>query len=310
MKFIAPIFLLHISISLIAQQKPNIKETPIANVAIATLHLDGFPDFMASDGDGMWVTNEGRIEKLKYDQAKPIQTISIPDVCGIFAYGFGSLWIASCEEQTVYRIDPSSGKQLAKIITGLADPTGEFSLAIGAGSIWLLTKSSGELSRIDPTKNKVVSRIKIASNSFVVDFGFNSIWITNTVDASVQRIDPATEKIVATIPVGKEPRFMTIGLGAIWTLNQEEGTVSKIDPSTNQVTTLAVGAKGTGGDITAGDKYLYVRAKPTLLIVVDPATNEVVSRLGPAAGSGAVRVERGRVWVTAHDINTIWVFEE
>jgi virginiamycin B lyase len=307
MKSIASIILLIASISLMAQQ---IKETPIADVAIATLHLDGFPDFMASDGDGMWVTNEGRIEKLKYDQPKPTQSITIPDVCGIFAYGFGSLWVASCEEQAVYRIDPSTGKQIAKIITGLADPTGEFSLAAGAGSVWLLTKSSGELSRIDPSKNKVVSHIKVAPNSFVVDYGFNSIWITNTVDAAVQRIDPTTEKVMATIPVGKEPRFMTIGLGAVWALNQEEGTVSKIDPSTNQATTLAVNAKGTGGDITAGDKYLYVRAKSTLLIIVDPTTNEVISRLGPAAGSGAVRIEHGRIWVTAHDINTIWVLEE
>jgi len=310
MKYSPLLPLVLLTITALAQQNIQPQEKPIAEIAIATLHLGGFPDFMATDGDGIWVTNEGRIEKLSHDKAKPVQTIYIPDVCGIFAYGFGSLWVASCEEKTVYRIDPQSGKKLARISTGLADPTGEFSLAVGAGSIWLMTNSSGELTRINPEKNKVVSSIKVASHSFVVDYGFNSVWITNTAKASVQRIDPTTEKVIATIPVGDEPRFMTVGLGAVWTLNQKEGTVSKIDPTNNSVVTIEINAKGTGGDITVGKKYLYVRAKPTLLIVVDPKTNKAISHIGPAAGSGAVRVENGRVWVTAHDINTIWVFEE
>lgn len=285
-------------------------EKSIADVAIKVLHLEGYPDFMASDTDGMWVANEGRLEKLIYDQPKPVQTIHVPGACGIFALGFGSLWVASCEEKSVHRIDPETGEVIARIATGLADPTGEFSLAIGAGSVWILSDAKGELSRIDPGQNKVSSRLKVEPNSFVVDFNFNSIWITNTNNATVQRIDPSTERIVATIHVGGEPRFMTTGLGATWTLNQKDGTVSKIDPITNASFSINANAKGTGGDICAGQKFIYVRVKPTVLIIIDPRTHEIISQLGPAAGSGAVRVENGRVWVSAHDVNTIWVLPE
>lgn len=43
---------------------------------------------------------------------------------------------------------------------------------------------------------------------------------------------------------------------------------------------------------------------------IDPTSNQIVVHFGPPAGSGAVRVENGRVWITAHDINTIWVMDE
>ncbi len=44
-----------------------------------------------------------------------------------------------------------------------------------------------------------------------------------------------------------------------------------------------------------------------MLAAIDPVRNHVVEVLGPPAGSGAVRVARDLVWVTAHDIHTVWV---
>ena len=135
--------------------------------------------------------------------------------------------------------------------------------------------------------------------------------MTNTRDGSIQRIDPIKEKVIATLPVGPSPRFLTTGCGAIWTLNQGDGTVSRIDPETNKVVnTITADVAGTGGDIACGAGKIYVRAKTTLLSVIDPAINMVVARYGPPAGSGAVRVENGRVWVTAHDSNSIWVLRD
>ena len=202
-----------------AQPVVNYKEVPIAKKAIATLHLKGYPDFLAADIDGVWVTNENRIEKLVFGNKEPVLSIAIPQPCGAMAIGFGSLWVASCEKQTVYRVNLSSGKIEANIHTGLADPEGELSIATGAGSVWLLTKKEGELSRIDPTNNKVMSRITVAPHSYAVAFGYQSLWVTNSSNASVQRIDPSTEKIIATITTGKTPRFLTTGLSIVCWIN-------------------------------------------------------------------------------------------
>ena len=79
---------------------------------------------------------------------------------------------------------------------------------------------------------------------------------------------------------------------------------------TNRVAaTIGVGVPGNGGDIAAGAGGVYVRAGFVLLSVINPTPNNVVERFGPVAGSGGVRVSGNRVWVTAHDIQTVWVLD-
>ena len=310
MKRIGLLYFLACSMCAMAQQRPS-DEIPITQKAVAVVKAEGYPDFLAVDSDGVWVTNEERVEKFIFGNDRPVMSVSVPAPCGAMATGFGSLWVASFSKKSVYRIDLLSGEITAIIETGLADEQGELSIAVGARSVWLLTNVKGELSRIDPYKNEVVRRIKVLPGSFAAAFGFNAIWITNTASGSVQKIDPKEEKVIATIPVGKAPRFLATGAGAVWSLNQEDGSVSKIDPATNKViSTLDVGATGSGGDIATSDTKVYVRSKNTLLFVIDGATDKVTARYGPPAGSGAVRVENGRVWVTAHDINTIWILNE
>jgi DNA-binding beta-propeller fold protein YncE len=229
---------------------------------------------------------------------------------------FGALWVANCTDSSIYRIDLKSQRIAAIIHTGLADPEGELSLAAGAGSIWVLTDSAGVLSRIDPRTNRVVARIDVAHNSYAAAFGYGTVWITNTGPAdsrlpgSVQRIDPEVNKVVATIPVGPAPRFLAAGDGGVWTLNQGDGTVTRIDPRDNRTAaTITLGMQGSGGDIATGAGRVWVRGKKVLLASVDPATNRVLERFGPPAGSGAVRVAGDFVWVTAHDIRTVWVLK-
>ena len=293
-----------------AQQNTFPAEISIGKVA-AIIKVEGYPDFLAADENGVWVTNDGRVEKFVFGNEKPVMSVSMPTPCGAMAVGFGSLWVTSCETKSLYRIDLLSGKITAIIETGIADSEGELSVAVGAGSVWLLTNVNGELSRIDPHLNKITRRINVLPNSFAVAFGFNAVWITNTASGSVQKIDPNEEKVIATIPVGKTPRFLSVGAGAVWTLNQEDGTVSKINPVNNKmVSTIAVDAIGSGGDIATSDTKVYVRAKSPLLSVIDASTNKVSLRYGPSSGSGAVRVENEKIWITSHDINTIWILNE
>jgi DNA-binding beta-propeller fold protein YncE len=283
---------------------------------VATLVIPGFADFLTADGDAVWTTNEGRVEKLRHDRSSPVASVSMPEPCGAMTIAFGALWVANCTDSSVYRLDLQAQMIAARLETGLADPTGELSLAAGAGSVWVLTDRKGVLSRIDPQTNRVVARIQVAPHSYAAAFGYGAVWITNTgpegrqIPGSVQRIDPAINKVIATIPVGPVPRFLAAGEGGVWTLNQGDGTVTRIDPGNNRpVATISLGMRGPGGDIATGHGRVWVRGTRVLLASVDPATNRVVERFGPPAGSGAVRVAGDFVWVSAHDIHTVWVLK-
>jgi virginiamycin B lyase len=282
--------------------------------AVATLKVPGSADFVVLDGDDAWVTNEGRVEKLRAGAPQPIATVPIAEPGGAPAIGFGSLWVADCRHGSLVRVDLGSHGIQAVIPTGIADPKGELSLAAGAGSVWLLTDAAGVLSRVDPATDRVVAQVRVRPHSYCAAFGFDSVWVASSADGapagagSVQRIDPRTNRVVATVPVGRGPRFLAAGEGGVFTLDQGDGTVSRVDPAGNTLAaTIAAEVPGTGGDIAVGAGRVWVRAGGTALSVVDPATNRVTARYGPPCGSGAVRANERVVWVTAHDIQRVWV---
>lgn len=286
----------------------------IADESVATLRVAGYPDFLATEGKDVWITNEDRVEKLTMNSAKPVVTVSIPSPCGAMIVAFDSLWVASCSEKSIYRVNTKSGEILARIATGLAEPHGELSIAAGAGSIWLLTHESGVLSRIDPRSDKVIRKIDVKPDSYAATFGFGRVWITNTgpedgsEPGTVQCIDPLENRAIATIKAGPKPRFLAAGAGAVWVLNQGDGTVTRIDPqSLKVVATVPTDIIGPGGDIDAGLDRVWVRGTKILLEVIDSRSNQLTSRFDPPAGSGAVRVAGDLLWVSAHDVNTVWV---
>ena len=285
------------------------QDLPIAKRATATLEVPGFPDFLALDRDGAWITNEGRVERWLPNGKRPAASVAVPEPCGAMAVDFASLWVADCRDRVLLRIGLASSAVEGRIATGLADPHGELSLATGAGSVWVLSDSSGVLTRVDPATNRIVATIPVAARSYAAVFGFDAVWITSTTTpGQVQRIDPATNRVVATIGVGPMPRFLAAGAGGVWTLNQGDGTVSRIDPRSNTLAaTVATNVPGPGGDIAAGGNRVWVRATKILLSEIDPETNKVVRRYGPPAGSGAVRATAIFVWVTAHDVRRIWI---
>jgi YVTN family beta-propeller protein len=278
----------------------------------AAFTIPGYPDWIEIDKQSVWISNEGLnvMQRIDPRTGEITATVKVNAPCAAFVIAFGSVWVASCVDHTIVRIASDNQGIQAVIPLTIADAEG--SLAAAAGSIWVLSDKKGKLSRINERTNKLETTVDVAPNSFAAAAGYGSIWITNTGEnpnsnGSVQRIDPETNSVIATIEVGKQPRFLAAGEGGVWIFNQTDGSVSRIDPHSNKVVaTILCDVPGTGGDISAGEGYVWVRAKKELLMAIDPKTNKVVNIFGPPAGSGAVRAGQGAVWVTAHDINKIW----
>lgn len=273
---------------------------PVSRHAFATLDVSGAPRFMAVDGDGVWITNTDRIEKLTRPDATPIVTVRIAGVCGIPVVDFNAVWVADCDEQAIHRINRFDGNRVATLrVAGIA---GTPQPAAGAGSIWLVDAAASQLLRIDPRTNGVKARIAVASGSHAAAFGFDSVWITSTKGNSVQRIDARLNRVVATIAVGPSPLFLAAGEQAVWVLNQGDGTVTRIDPARNaSVATIDAEASGQGGGIDTGAGRVWVRGRAPMLSVIDPRMNRVVARYGPGDSGGAVRVSPGAIWISSFE---------
>jgi len=280
--------------------------TLLATAAVAApveqvIAVPGFADFLAVDGDTVWVTNAGRVEQ--WSRQGKLAEVKLTKPCGAMTIAAGSLWVADCTEKTVNRIDIRTGKRTAVIRTGLASPDGEMNVVSGAGSVWVASDKTGLVARIDPATDTIVASVKVEPGSCYLAFGFGAVWAVSAGSQTLQKLDPATNTAVATVKVGKQPGFLAAGAGGVWVQEQGDGTLVRIDPATAAVTgrvkideTLKYGDIDTGG----GKIWLRTTVKQSF-VVVDPASLAIVARVGEPTGSGALRYTAAGVWTTAHD---------
>lgn len=267
--------------------------------------VPGFADFLAVDGDSVWVTNEGRVER--WSRKGKLAEVAVARPCGAMALSEGSLWVADCQNGAVVRIDTRAAKVTATVPTGIANPLGELNVVAGAGSIWVASDATGKVARIDPATNRVVATVPVDPGTFYLAWGFDAVWAVSTAGRSVQRIDPATNTVAKKVALGKDPGFLAAGEGAVWVQEQGDGTVARIDPARGEVTGRAkVGAVLKYGDIDTGAGLVWLRTtEDQTFVTIDPATLAVKARVGKPTGSGGLRYTGEGVWTSAHDLHTL-----
>ena len=273
---------------------------------IATFVVKGRPDWMAVTDDAVWVTssNVNHVVRLNAKTNQPDTVVTVAEPCSGLAFGFGSLWIPSCGDHNIVRVDAQTGRLEARIAAGPADHEG--GIAVGAGSVWIVTSKNGVLARIDPATNTVKSSIRIPAGSFNLAFANGSIWITSYAGNTLVRVDPETNKVVNQTPVGPKPRFLAVGGGSVWVLNQGEGTIARIDAVTGKRTALIdAGIPGEGGEIAFGGGAVWATVIGHPITRIDPKTNEVVGQWH-GKGGDSIRVGHGSLWLTDLKGAQVW----
>ena len=289
---------------------PSASETDIMQAGATKITVHG--DWLSAGEKGVWLSDDDAIHRLDPATGKPVAKIPVAQgPCEASDVGLGSLWTATCTKPGLARIDPKTNRVAAHV--RLAIPLvqeGEASIGVGAGSVWLVVNGANcdacRVARVEPKHLRVISTIPISEGGAAVRFGDGSVWVTNPDKNLVEQIDPTSQRVVAKIEVGPRPRFFAVGEGAVWALAQGDGSVTRIDPKTGKTTSIATEFVGDGGDMTTGGGWVWIRGSGPLVARLDPSTNKVVEKYGPESGSGAAIVGYGAVWVSAHDIDTVW----
>ena len=279
--------------------------TAVAAPVETVIPVPGFADFLAIDGDSVWATNKGRVER--WSKAGKLVEVPLAGACGAMTISDGALWVADCKAKTVNRIDIRANKVTAVIATGLASPDGEMNVVSGDGAIWVASDKTGLLSRIDPATNTVIATVKVEPGACYLAFGEGALWAVSAGAQTVQKIDPKSNSAVVTTKLGKAPGFLAAGVGGVWVQEQGDGTVARIDPKTGAVTgRVKVGETLKWGDIDTGGGKVWLRTTAgQTFVVIDPRSLAILARIGTAAGSGALRYTPAGVWTTAHDMHTL-----
>jgi virginiamycin B lyase len=285
--------------------KPGISH-PLADLHPgAVFPVAGSPDWSVVTKDAVWVSS-ARLNHV-------VQLLPATNTVGLIAYikrpcsgladGFGSIWVPSCGDHAIIRIDPATAKPIATIPVIPANSEG--GITVGDNSVWIVSKPS-VLVRIDPATNKVAASIPLPSGSENPTFSNGFVWVSSFEHDSLLKIDPGSNKIIASISIGPKPRFLTSGAGSIWTLNQGDGTITRVDEKTNKVVaTIPCGLQGEGGEITFGAGYVWAALFDFPLTQVDPKTNTVTRQWAGKGGDG-VRFGHGSIWLSNLMQQNIW----
>ena len=267
------------------------------------IEVTGFGDFLAVDGQTVWMTNRGRVEQ--WSRKGKLAEVPLAHPCGALTVAFGDLWVADCKAGTLNRIDRKTAKIITSIATGIGDS--ETNVVFGAGSVWVASDKQGTISRIDPATNTVVTTITTDAGSYTLAFGFGALWAVSIGQNSISKIDPATNTLVKRTALGDKPGFLAASEGAVWVQEQGDGTLARIDPVSGEVTgRVKVGASLKYGDIDTGGGLVWLRTTDDqTFAVIDAKSLAIRGRVGKADGSGALRYTKKGVWTSAHDAHTL-----
>jgi DNA-binding beta-propeller fold protein YncE len=103
------------------------------------------------------------------------------------AYGLGALWVLDDFDETVLKLDPTTGTNLDTFPVA-GNPV---AIAAGLGSVWV-ADASGTLTRLDPFTGAPTGPIRVGQNPTDIATGLGAVWVTNQGDGTISRIDPIT----------------------------------------------------------------------------------------------------------------------
>jgi virginiamycin B lyase len=290
------------------QPEPELPEiTSVRQAGGEAFRAPASADWVLVDFGRAWVSGVGKgIGFYDAETGRLQGSVAVPkSPCASMDSGFGAVWTATCRNRGVARIDPETG-EVTDWVSVDVPAEGESSIGAGEGAIWAIADGDGcsscVLVRIDPDIVEITDMYDVPEGGTAVRAGLGGTWITYASADRVVRVDPETGEVVSEIDVGSGPRFLDVGEDGVWVMNQTDGSVSHVDPSSDSVVaTIPVDGEAIfGGDLTVGAGFVWLRASAELVAQIDPATDRVVARIGPAQASGGAHASEGQLWIADH----------
>jgi DNA-binding SARP family transcriptional activator/ABC-type transport system substrate-binding protein/DNA-binding beta-propeller fold protein YncE len=248
-----------------------------------------------------------------------------------------SLWVASLADETVLRVDPTTGATRATIHV----PGGAAAIAAAAGAVWVASspwpRASVSLRRIDPRFDQLGPPRQIpalAGGTVTLAAHGDTIWVASSlgelwrVDARTGRVgevsDPATgptsvaadrahvwladrfadeltrvdaRGVATPTTTGRSPSAVASGLGAAWVAQALDGTVARVDPATGAVTGTFRVGRAPVAIAAAAGSVWVADSGDGTIARIDPASGHV--RLTAVGGAPAgLAFAGGRLWIS------------
>ena len=285
--------------------QPPPTPTPASTATvISTIHVGRRPNGIAVGKGTVFVTDhrntrvtliDEKVSKLR--RPRPAIGTGAVDV----AAGNGALWVIVNQQHVLFKLDPASGRRLARVDLPMAPET----VAVGREAVWvgMLTrtrKPPDVLARIDPHTRRVTGTFPMAEGIRSLVATPTAVWVVHRSAPAVSRFDLSAKKLTRRVPFGNSRLGdAAYGAGAVWVTSPLEDTVSRIDDKTAKKLSSGVGRRPTG--IAARGTEIWVTSYIDHTIRrLDPKTSRPVGRpVAVPLNPYRLAVTRDSVWVAA-----------
>jgi YVTN family beta-propeller protein len=234
-----------------------------------------------------------------------VGAVPVGDRPGGIAFGWGSLWVANLDDQTISRIDPGTPRTLG-VVRVPGPPTG---IAAGPRGLWVVESaetSSVLVGRVDPVFNTfgTVARIGnvVPSGPGAIATQGNSVWVAPST-GELTRLDGIAGKFAWQRDPNASPAGIAIGEGATWLTDTEANNVVRVD-SSGLPTPIGVGNAPTGIAVGAGGVWV-VDSLDDAVVRIDPDTRSVSATIPVGQSPAGVAFGAGSVWVANSGDGTV-----
>ncbi len=277
--------------------------------------IPGEPDWMAEGFGSVWVSRtdpegEGNfLDRIDPTSNKVVASIPVGrNPCHGVAVGFDAVWVPTCIDQRVVRVDPETNEVVRSFEVPLDRSDGDRIVA-AFGALWIASpdpKGGDVLARIEPDTGKVDTIPLPTPSTWVVE-GFGSLWVISPDGGTVYRVDPNARRVAGSIEGLGEPQTAVAGEGVLWVNDAADGTVVRVDPdSLSVIERIPIGVPGFGGGIAADPSGVWFRPANYLLGRIDPATGDVTAIFAEPPALGEVLLAFDSVWFSSYTKDTVW----
>ena len=177
----------------------------LASRDVESVRLAGEPSGVAFTQEGVWVSvapsGIARVDPADLGLTFAHQSLGSGPTAVLPA--FGSIWVTNQFDDTVSRVEPSTGREDAKIPVG----DGPNAVTSAGGSLWVANELDGSISKIDPATNQAGPPVPVGGTLASLDANADDLWLAVGASADEHRGGTLTVSSADRAPRSLDPAF-------------------------------------------------------------------------------------------------------
>jgi hypothetical protein len=134
----------------------------------------------------------------------------------------------------------------------------------------------------------------------------DSLWVTTGRDSHIVQLVAATNTLGKVLPIKDPCSGVAYAFGSLWSPSCGDHVLTRFDPADGKIIAqIPADPANSEGGITVGAGSIWLVAKPSTLVRIDPAKNAVIASITLPSGSENPLFSDGFIWISSYEHDSL-----